>query len=255
MVYCKSSCWVQKTWAFSVSNGSSNGVVKDRNCNPPGVPYREALKPILAIPKALESSRSFKGLGLLLAVRCKRERVVATHDFGDGLGPVLAHQHPNGGGWVADTASVEETVYVSTHAAVGGEAMVLGRAQIDGEAQVYDNARVQDYARVSGHAKVSGNAWICSFGRVYGNARIYGNASVSGVARIGGDAKCEKTPIFVSTPEFNLTITDNSIQVGDGTYTPDDKLPIPEIYREMVRGIFLERRENSRDPRSFWEKL
>lgn len=30
----------------------------------------------------------------------------ATFDFKDGHGPVPAHNHPNGGGWVADTADV-----------------------------------------------------------------------------------------------------------------------------------------------------
>ena len=29
-----------------------------------------------------------------------------TFDFNDGNGPVPAHKHPNGGGWVADTAKV-----------------------------------------------------------------------------------------------------------------------------------------------------
>ena len=33
-------------------------------------------------------------------------------DFDDGNGPVPAHKHPNGGGWVADTATVDETAYV-----------------------------------------------------------------------------------------------------------------------------------------------
>ena len=31
-------------------------------------------------------------------------------DFGNG--PVPAHKHSNGGGWVADTASVADTAYV-----------------------------------------------------------------------------------------------------------------------------------------------
>ena len=31
---------------------------------------------------------------------------MTTFDFGKG--PVPAHQHPNGGGWVADTATVFE---------------------------------------------------------------------------------------------------------------------------------------------------
>ena len=33
-----------------------------------------------------------------------------TFDFKDGNGPVPAHQHPNGGGWVADTAKVDKII-------------------------------------------------------------------------------------------------------------------------------------------------
>lgn len=40
------------------------------------------------------------------------------HDFGDGRGEVPAHQHPNGGGWVEDTAKVDELVYVGDKARV-----------------------------------------------------------------------------------------------------------------------------------------
>ena len=57
------------------------------------------------------------------------------------------HQHPNGGGWVANTASVEKTVYV------GPNAQVFGNAQVSG------NARVSDDAQVSGNAWVFGDAW------------------------------------------------------------------------------------------------
>ena len=56
-----------------------------------------------------------------------------THDF--GFGPVPAHRHtnPDGseGGWVADTATVESTVWVS------GTALVFGNAQVS-EVEVTD---------------------------------------------------------------------------------------------------------------------
>src|ERR1041385_247731 len=41
-----------------------------------------------------------------------------THDFGDGAGAVPAHQHSNGGGWVAETAVVDPLVFVASTAAV-----------------------------------------------------------------------------------------------------------------------------------------
>ena len=49
---------------------------------------------------------------------------MSIHDFKDGNGPVPAHQHLNGGGWVADTASVDETAYVGPDARVFGNAKV-----------------------------------------------------------------------------------------------------------------------------------
>jgi hypothetical protein len=40
------------------------------------------------------------------------------YDF--GAGPVPAHQHPNGGGWVADTAAVADAAYIGPRAFVAG---------------------------------------------------------------------------------------------------------------------------------------
>ena len=54
------------------------------------------------------------------------------HDFNDGNGPVPAHQHPNGGGWVADTATVADTAFVGLGAQVCGEALVYGTARVGG---------------------------------------------------------------------------------------------------------------------------
>ena len=43
---------------------------------------------------------------------------------------VPAHQHPNGGGWVADTATVDSTAYVGPDAYVSGNARVSGDARV-----------------------------------------------------------------------------------------------------------------------------
>ena len=62
-----------------------------------------------------------------------------TFDFGNG--PVPAHQHPNGGGWVADTATVADRVYVGPLARVVGGTIrggtirggtILGGTIVDG---------------------------------------------------------------------------------------------------------------------------
>ena len=70
-------------------------------------------------------------------------------DFHDGNGPVPAHQHANGGGWVADCAVVDAEAYVGPEARVSGEARVLGEARVFGEARVSGEARVFGNARVS----------------------------------------------------------------------------------------------------------
>ena len=72
--------------------------------------------------------------------------MTTTFDF--GFGPVQAHQHKNGGGWVADTASVADGAYVDSKAWVSGKARVSGKVWVSGE------------ARVSGEAQVYGKAYL-----------------------------------------------------------------------------------------------
>jgi NDP-sugar pyrophosphorylase family protein len=64
-----------------------------------------------------------------------------TYDFGSG--PVPAHKHVNGGGWVADTACVGGHAYVGSNARVGGHAWVGDHARVGGHARVGDQARVR----------------------------------------------------------------------------------------------------------------
>lgn len=86
-----------------------------------------------------------------------------THDFLDGKGPVPAHHHPNGGGWVAETAKVAETVYVGP------------QARVFGDAEILEHAQIRDYAEISGHATVRGYAQVCGTSKVQGHALIEGH--------------------------------------------------------------------------------
>ena len=63
-------------------------------------------------------------------------------------------RHPNGGGWVADTATVDETAYVGPHAMVLDEAKVLDDAVIEDFVIVYGNAMFKDNARAYGKLAV-----------------------------------------------------------------------------------------------------
>lgn len=64
------------------------------------------------------------------------------------------HQHRNGMGWVADTASVAPTVYVGPYALVYGQAELTERVRVEG------TARVSGHAQLSGDVIVCGNKWI-----------------------------------------------------------------------------------------------
>ncbi|MDP6545085.1 MAG: DUF6055 domain-containing protein [Phycisphaerae bacterium] len=86
--------------------------------------------------------------------------------------------HPNGGGFVADSAKVAATAYV------GPGAMVF-----DG-ATVKDNACIKDFAVVfgpktviAGNAKIGGRAWVVGDLKVTGSARILEAATVTTVLR------------------------------------------------------------------------
>lgn len=124
---------------------------------------------------------------------------------------IEGHRHPYGGGFVADTASVDDTVYVGQDAMVLGNSVVTDRAVISGHAvvcnaRVSDTARINDYACVYGfwwaqptiseNAKVGENAVVTAGASVSGNARIMGNAylldnySVTDDATVKGTAYC-----------------------------------------------------------------
>ena len=81
------------------------------------------------------------------------------HNFGQC--PVLAHKHPNGGGLVANSAHVDETVFVGPNAQVFGFAHVLGYA------------RICDFAIISGDAIVYNEARVCGKTHICGYSLIY----------------------------------------------------------------------------------
>jgi len=92
--------------------------------------------------------------------------------FDFGQGPVPAHQHPNGGGWVADTACVGKNAFV------------------DSSSMVYETARVLDYALVSGGSRVHGRALLTDYsyvidqGEVAGETQLHGHECVEGPAPV-----------------------------------------------------------------------
>lgn len=81
------------------------------------------------------------------------------------------HRHTNGGGWVANTAKVDKSVYVGPHALVYGQAELTDKVRVEGTAQV--SGKVQ----LSGNVVVAGNCWLdgtfkASTGLFNKNARV-----------------------------------------------------------------------------------
>ena len=128
------------------------------------------------------------------------------HDFDDETGPVPAHQHPNGGGWVANTATVSEEAFVGADASVFGRATVAGRASITGSARVCGNASV------SGDAKVSGDAVVDKDARVTDSAEVTDDALVSGTSHVGGTAKISGSTHLGAEPEADTQIDREGVE-------------------------------------------
>lgn len=137
------------------------------------------------------------------------------------------HTHPNGGGWVADTAKVAESVYVSKDAMVLGTANVSGNARIEDHAIVAGSTVVKDNAVISGHAVVNGGGWVYINGWVQANAEISGNAVITDSAvvttgcKVSGNGRvCQKAYVSEAvTVKDDAIIKGNSYLYGSGTYS------------------------------------
>lgn len=82
------------------------------------------------------------------------------------------HLHPNGGGFVDDSATVDATAYVGPDAVVRGDARVLGNARIEGRAWVETGAVVEDGAVVRDVALVRSGAHLSGSVLVAGDAVV-----------------------------------------------------------------------------------
>jgi hypothetical protein len=94
--------------------------------------------------------------------------------FDFGAGPVPAHKHKNGGGWVAFVGP-DARVYDNAQVCGNALALVCGHTRVYGNARIF-NVRVYGSARVYDKAPVCGNALalVCGHTRVYGEAQVFG---------------------------------------------------------------------------------
>lgn len=156
------------------------------------------------------------------------------------------HRHPNGGGWVQDTAYVAATAYVGPDAQVSDNAWVYGDARVCDNAWVYGNAQVYGDARVYGNARVYGDAWVWCNARVFDNAWVYGDARVCGNARVWGNARVSRSPKVLTGFPYIVTITDHHVAAGC-------KMHPPSVWRK--RGAAIIRADGYRDKATDWAAI
>jgi carbonic anhydrase/acetyltransferase-like protein (isoleucine patch superfamily) len=149
-----------------------------------------------------------------------------TFDFEDGDGPVKAHRHSNGGGWVANTSTVDPTVFV------GPNALVFGRAKVE------DVARIEDLARIHGLAKIGGSARVGDSAEIFGDALVSHDATVIGRAKIGGNAvllnrACARDEATVSG---DAALFDDAVVCGNSVISGDIRIKGKDVVDGRTMG-------------------
>ncbi len=98
-----------------------------------------------------------------------------------GDDPGSGGPHPNGGGFVAKTASVAATAFV------GPQAKVCDKARVFGNARIYGLAYITHRAQVFGDAQVGGNTFIADDAKIFGRAHVTGRTHVLAKAEFSKD--------------------------------------------------------------------
>lgn len=99
--------------------------------------------------------------------------------------------HPNGGGFVADTAYASVHVHVGPDAQICESAMVFGYSQVFGQAKIYGHAVVMG-GFIYGNAEVYGNAQISDEVNIHENAKIFGRADIRDKVEVKGVVKISR---------------------------------------------------------------
>ena len=191
-----------------------------------------------------------------------------------GKGEIPAHIHPKGGGWVANTAEVDEDCHIGPYAMVYDNAKVKNDSKVDGyakvygnsvisdtakiygDAQVYDNAQIMKNARISGKARVYGKAKIYdhaqvydnaqvydhailrNFSEVYENARVYGNALLIDQNRIYNDCAVTKQPFVVTGAISNIGGPTQHVTITDNHVAVGCVVLPPKLWKEHGVSVF-----------------
>lgn len=134
------------------------------------------------------------------------------YDFGDGRGMVPARYHPNGGGRVAQTALVDDSVFLDRGCVVFGHAVIRGRVRIlqhcrisghdmpglstlieddvliSGRVIIEGHVLLRDRAEVRDSAKLSGGVALMHEARVVERAQVAGDVHLLDASQVRGDS-------------------------------------------------------------------
>jgi len=144
----------------------------------------------------------------------KRKPRQPKHDFKDGSGRVPAHKHDNGGGWVADTAAVDDCVYIGRRCEIFNRATVKGPVRLEGTSRISGSAVVSGGVTLRNSGQIYGKAVVRDTTIVEGNARIFGQAHVSGTSRLYHTAYVnESAQVFSTTMTGDVRIGGNALVV------------------------------------------
>lgn len=116
-------------------------------------------------------------------------------DFEDGRGLVAYNLHANGGGKVALTAQVDETVFLDAACVVFGKARIKGDVRITGRVRISGESYpkglstlIEDEVQISGNVKISGCVLLRDKADIRDNVVLSGCVNVMHRARIHGNA-------------------------------------------------------------------
>ncbi len=96
--------------------------------------------------------------------------------------------HPNGGGFIHQSAKVAESVYVPADSMVCGFSEITGNVRIEENSTVTHNAKISDNVIIRGGSYIGGNAQISGDIIVENGSKVTGTANLSGSRTISREA-------------------------------------------------------------------
>lgn len=117
------------------------------------------------------------------------------YDFGDGR-MVPARIHKNGGGVIALTCDVEDSVFIGRGCEVSGGTKIMGNCRIVGNVKIIGDMRpdnisvqIEDNVTVSGNSRITGMVLLRDNAQIRDDVVLGGSVQVIHRARVCGQAK------------------------------------------------------------------